>query len=83
MLTAISNVDFVPMSSAFTFSAGLAPECVAIMIIDDLTAESEEMFQLRLISSSIPRAVITDPDTSITITDSDRKFYKINQHTYG
>ena len=74
MLTAISNVDFVPMSSAFMFSAGLAPECVVIMIIDDLTPEPEEMFQLQLTSSSIPRAVITDPDTIITIADSDRKF---------
>ena len=74
MLTAISNVDFVPMSSAFTFSVGLASECVVIMIIDDLTPEPEEMFQLRLTSSSIQRAVITDPDIIITITDSDRKF---------
>ena len=81
ILTANSNEDFVLLSSDIAFTAGLAPQCVTITIIDDQVPEPVETFQLQLTSSSIPRALITQPDTTITIIDSDRKLINCTGYT--
>ena len=60
------------LSSEFIFTADLEPQCVTVMVLDDEIPEREEMFQLQLTSSNIQRAVIVQPITTITITDSDR-----------
>ena len=69
---AMQDVDFMSLSGDLTFSAGLEPPCVTVMILDDFIPELAETFRLRLTSSSIPRAVIVEPIATITITDSDR-----------
>ena len=63
------------LSGDLTFSAGLEPPCVTVMVIDDLIPELDETFLLRLTSSSILRAVIVEPITTITIRDSDRMLW--------
>ena len=70
-LTATRDMDFSSVSNDFTFAAGLVPECVNITIIDDQIPEPEETFTVQLTSSNIPRAVILQPETTVTITDAD------------
>ena len=71
----MQHLDFMSLSGDLTFSAGLEPPCVTVMVIDDLIPELDETFLLRLTSSSILRAVIVEPIATITITDSDRMLW--------
>ena len=54
------------------FAPGQTEACSSIEIVDDDIPEPEETFLVRLISTSNPRAVVGEPDTIITITDTDR-----------
>ena len=72
---AMQDVDFMSLSGDLTFSAGLEPPCVTVMILDDVIPELDETFRLRLTYSSILRAGIVEPIATITITDSDRMLW--------
>ena len=80
LLAANRDMDFVSVSSDLTFTAGLAPQCTAIMTLDDHIPEHEETFTVQLTSTNISLAVIAQSEATVTITDTDRMSCTSEKH---
>ena len=67
------------MTLTFDSTNLLTPQCFDITIIDDAFVELEEMFTVFLSLQSNPRGQVSlqNSSASISITDNDRKLFKI------
>ena len=71
----IANDDYSPGPYEVTFMAGIINASFCVYILNDLTLEKDENFNLTINASSLPNNVsVDDPDQArVTIIDDDGK----------
>ena len=72
----IGGIDYVSGAYSVALPAGSTEVSFNVDIINDRFLESNEMFQLSIVSNKLPiRVIVTNPsEVTVTIVDNDRKF---------
>ncbi len=79
--TAIEGVDYAAASGTVNFPAGTTSQTVSVQILNDLQQEGDEIFYVRMVSTSHPAFDLTDYYAPITIVDQQVPLFSIDDIT--